>query len=793
MEIARKEIPYQGHSINSLRILLKALLILFLLIFTSPMPTFGQGGADPVIPPDLPPEEHRFDNLTIEDGLSQSTVFAIPQDEVVFDIRHKMAAGQDEIVFDQIRVGWIGAFGQGFIQDQDGFFWIGTLGALYKWNGIGLVSYTSVNSGLSDGMITAILEDKGGIIWVGTLNGLNKYDKNTDLFTSYKHDPDDPNTISHNTIGSQVQPQTLLEDSSGVIWIGTQNGLNKYNKDSNTFTHYLKDASNDTSISHNVVSAIYEDRSNVLWIGTQGGLNKFDKETGKFTHYLHDPDDPTSISGDRVMAIFGDREGTLWIGIEGGGLNKFDRETGRFTRYQHHPDEPQSIITNNVNAIVEDANGNLWLSHYPDVAGISLFDKKDETFTNIRSDPKDPLGLSSDNINDIYQDKYGVIWAIDVAGTVNRFDKNVSKIMTFRHSPDDPNTLSSSNVYPLYEDRNGTMWAGTKEEFGLNEYVRETKSFIRHPVANVYSIYEGSAGDFWVGTVAGKLHEYDRATRQIVETYEVSTSFVTAIIEDPSEADVLWIATHKDGLVKFHKPSGDITYYRHNPEEPDSIGANSVWSIHPESKDSFWLGTFGAGINKFDKIAGTFSRYEHDSDDPHSISHNVATNMALTASGEIWIITQGGGLNRFNTATGHFERYTYQDGNFPTNNLSAILKDNEGQLWISSNELGIIKFNPMSKAYKIYAESEGTQDGIFWFVGRAKSRTGELWFGGSEGLSVVQPERMTLNQFVPPIFLTSITQGGVPLEIGIAPERLDEIILDWRAMRVQTPLQDIVV
>ena len=699
---------------------------------------------------------------------------------IVFHSGQGTASGQDKIVFDRVRVGWIGAFGQGFIQDRDGFFWIGTLGALCKWNGIGLVSYTPANSELSDGMIIAILEDKDGVIWLGTTNGLNKYDKNTDRFTSYKHDADDPNTISHNTIGSQVQPQNLLEDASGVLWIATQKGLNRYNKDSNTFTHYLNDTAKDTSISHNVISAIYEDRSNVLWIGTQGGLNRFDKENGTFTLYLHDPDDPASISGDRVMSIFEDNEGMLWLGIEGGGLNKFERKTGTFTRYQHHPNKPQSIISDNVNAIVEDAEGNLWLSHYPDAAGVSVFDKKNEIFINIKSDPKDPFSLSSNTIQDVYQDKDGVIWVIDTAGTVNRYDKNVSKIMTFIHNPDDPNTLGSSNVYPLYEDRNGTMWAGTKTELGLNEYVRETKSFIRHPVAQAYSIYEGRAGDFWVGTVNGKLHQYDRATRQIVKTYEVSTSFAGVIIEDPADPDTLWIGTHKDGLAKVQKKSGEITHYRHNPEDPDSIGVNSIWSIHPESKDIFWLGTFGGGINRFDKITEKFTRYVHDIDDPHSISHNIAANMAMTASGEIWIITQGGGLNRFDKATGQFEHYSLQDGNFPTNNLSSILEDNEGQLWIASNELGIIKFNPKSKAYKIYGESVGAQNGIYWFVGKAKSRTGELWFGGSKGLNVVQPEKMKANPFKPPIFLTSVAKGGEPLEIGKAPERLDEIRLDWR-------------
>ncbi len=702
---------------------------------------------------------------------------------IIFIVLHsgqEMTSGQDKTVFDQVHIGWRGAFAQGFIQDKDGFFWIGTQGALYKWNGIGLTRYSPVNSDLADATITAILEDQDEMIWIGTMNGLSKYDKNTDRFTSYKHDPADPTTLSHNTIGSVVQPQTLAEDSSGVLWIGTQHGLNRYDKETDTFASYLYDADKDTSISHNTVSAMYEDSSKVFWIGTQGGLNRFDRETGAFTRYLHDPDDPTSISGDRVTTMLEDREGMFWIGIEGGGLNKFERETGMFTRYQHNPENPHSIISNNVNVIVEAVDGNLWLSHYPTVAGVSIFNKATGAFTNIRSNPKDPLSLSENHINDIYQDKQGGIWAIAQTGTVNRYDPNISKIMTLRHDPDDPNTLSSSNVYPLFEDRNGTMWAGMKEEFGLNEYVRETKSFSRHHVAQVYSIYEGSAGDFWVGTVHGKLHQYDRTTRRIVNTYDVSTSFVPAIIEDPADHDLLWVATHKDGLVKVHKASGKMTHYRHNPEDPDSIGVSSVWSIDPENEDIFWLGTYGGGINRFDKIHETFTRYIHDDHDPHSISNNIGANMAMTASGEIWIITQGGGLNRFDKETGHFERYSLQEGNFPANNLSSILEDHAGQLWITSNELGIIKFNPKSKTYKIYSESDGVQGGAFWFVGKAKSRTGELWFGGSEGLNVVQPEQMKVNPLKPPVFLTSLTQGGEPLEIGKAPERLEEIRLHWR-------------
>jgi ligand-binding sensor domain-containing protein len=182
----------------------------------------------------------------------------------------------------------------------------------------------SIEQGLSQSIVFCIIQDQKGFMWFGTEDGLNKYDGYT--FTVYRHDPNQPNSLSYNEI------RTIYEDSSGVLWIGTfYGGLNKFDAEKELFIHYQNDPDDPNSLSHNNVKTVFEDRLGVLWIGTEGGLNKFNRKTGQFTRYLSDPNNPNSLSHNVVRAIYQDQSGLLWIATEGG-LNKFDRETETVTR-----------------------------------------------------------------------------------------------------------------------------------------------------------------------------------------------------------------------------------------------------------------------------------------------------------------------------------------------------------------------------------------------------------------------------------------------------------------------------
>ena len=168
--------------------------------------------------------------------------------------------------------------------------------------------HISIEEGLSQSTVFFILQDSQGFMWFGTEDGLNKYDGYD--FTIYRHDPENPSSLSGNWITA------LVEDDLGRLWIGTSDGgLSRFDRTLDYFIHYRNDPQDPDSLSDDNVTAIYQDLEGVLWIGTGGGgLDRFDQENERFVHYQHNPDDPNSLSSNAVTAIYGDREGILWIG-----------------------------------------------------------------------------------------------------------------------------------------------------------------------------------------------------------------------------------------------------------------------------------------------------------------------------------------------------------------------------------------------------------------------------------------------------------------------------------------------
>ena len=184
--------------------------------------------------------------------------------------------------------------------------------------------HLSVEQGLSQEGVHAVLQDSRGLLWFGTQDGLNRYDGYD--FTVFNHDLKDPASLSYDWIWC------LFEDSHGDLWVGTDGGgLNRFLPDREAFERFVSEASDPFSLSHNRIRVIYEDRAGMLWIGTDGGgLNRLDPDTRIFTRFAHDPSNPESLSNDRVRAITEDAAGTLWVGTDGGGLSLFDAANDSF-------------------------------------------------------------------------------------------------------------------------------------------------------------------------------------------------------------------------------------------------------------------------------------------------------------------------------------------------------------------------------------------------------------------------------------------------------------------------------
>lgn len=238
-------------------------------------------------------------------------------------------------------------------EDKAGVLWIGTYGGLNRFDRhTGKFNHYSHDEAdphsLSNNNIWCILEDRTGLLWIGTRSGMTTFDKK-EKFSRF------PESLI------DVHIRTIYEDRSGIIWIGTYgNGLIRFDRNTEKFTYYTHNPGDPESLSHNVVYSIYEDMSGVLWVGTRGGgLNKFDQKKNKFTHYKNNPDDTKSLSHNFVLCIHEDNAGVLWIGTLGGGLNKMkDREKGVFESFTERDGLPNNVIY----GILENKDGNLWMS-----------------------------------------------------------------------------------------------------------------------------------------------------------------------------------------------------------------------------------------------------------------------------------------------------------------------------------------------------------------------------------------------------------------------------------------------
>ena len=608
----------------------------------------------------------------------------------------------------------------------------------------------SLEEGLSQVSVADILQDKKGFLWVGTQDGLNRYDGYE--FKIYKNDVDDPTSISDNW---QV---ALYEDRAGIIWIGTLNGgLNRFDPKTERFISFRHDENDPYSISHDRILSIHESKSGVLWVGTQNGLNKFDPATEKFTNFHHDKSNSNSLIHNRVLTIYEDQEQNLWIGTKEG-LDKFDPLKNQFIHFQHDSTNPDSLSHNRVVSIYEDDMSVLWVA--TDGGGLNKFDSKTETFTHFRHDSTKPNSLSNDNVKVIYKASEHSIWVGTYGGGLNLFDLNTESFKHFRHDETALNSLSDDRVLSIVEDRTGIFWIGTKGA-GLNKLNPSTSNF-QHFKANnkdpyslnansLSSIYITQREDVWIGTINSGLNKYNPLTQRFsqfihddADPSSLNLGAVTAVYEDSN--NVIWAGTYGGGLHKFDPVTESFVHFIHDENDPDSLSNDRVWFIYEDSKNNFWIGT-SAGLNKYDRNTGHFQHFIKDDSNINSLSYNAVNNVYEGPDGILWFSTFNG-LNRYDATTDSFTRFLHDDAN--SNSLSSNLiwsvhGDSSGVIWIGTAGGGLNIFYPDTGKFKHYREKQGlANDNVYSIV---NDNLGNLWLSTNNGLSKFDPKTETFKNY----------------------------------------------
>ncbi len=689
----------------------------------------------------------RFDHIGIEQGLSQSSV------RVIF-------------------------------QDSRGFLWFGTEDGLNRYDGYTFKIYKpdpdALNS-LSDRWITSIVEDKNGYLWIATrLGGLNRYDPRTEEFVRFLHDAANPASLIDNHVN------ILYLDRDDNLWIGTTNGLDLFERSTGTFRHYIYSPTQQEGISGKNITALYEDSRGRFWVGTTaGGLNRFEPFSNTFTPYQNDPDNTSSLSNDHVTAIMEDSKSALWVGTREG-LNKFQPDSNGFERFMHSENDEQSIANNMVNDLYVDSTGNLWVATS---AGLDRLSVAGQRFIHYQSDPTFSKSLSNDYVLSIYEDRGGVLWFGTYGSGVNKYDRQRDNFAYYRNDPASRNSLSENFIFSIYEDSEGYVWIGTFSE-GLNRFTRSTNQVVRYQnnpnrpntisSNEVLSIHEDQDGILWIGTGNG-LERFDRKAFSFKHyKYDpdnpasLSANRVYKVYVDSQNN--LWVGT-VSGLDRFDRETQTFIHYQPQTENPKSLSGTVVNSILEDSDGNLWVGTADSGLNKFNPETEEFTRYRFDPRNKESLSNDAILSIYQDTKARIWIGTAGGGLNLYHPDTETFTYYLEKDG-LPNGVVYGILEDEKGYLWMSTN-FGISRFDPQTGIFQNFDAGDGLQSNEFNQGAYAKGRSGELYFGGIEGLTIFHPSSIDDSLYLPQVALTSLTEDDNPIMIDSSVETTQNVTLRW--------------
>ena len=690
----------------------------------------------------------KFTRLTNQDGLSQSTV-------------------------------------NGIVKDKYGFMWFATEDGLNRYDGYKFKIYrnnpndpTSIKSNY----IQSLYEDRLGNIWAGTLGSLCLYNRKSDSFSTFLVDEKDPTTISNKSVTA------IFEDKIGNLWVGTSYNLNLVDRKTRKVKRFASVDKDATTLSSNSILSIAEDSDHNLWVGTMNGLNLLDRKTGKVKRYLHNPNNPKSLASNYVKTIVEDKKGNLWIGTEKG-MELFDSKTGVFKHFQQNPIDPTSISSNFVTTIAEGEDGNLWVGNQE---GVEIFNPTTGKSIHLKNRSGDDASLSTNSTQKIYNDGDGIIWVGTYNGGINRYDKNLTIFDVFKYDPLDNNSLSGNVITSFCESTDGKIWVGTDGN-GLNLVDRKTNLVNRispkpnsntdFQHASVLTLFKANLNSkLWIGHYNAGLSSYDEKTK-LYRNYKIANNAqgnsVYTILE--TRDGKVWLGTNGGGIYILNPNTGGLINHAYNAANstPDSLNNNYIRTLHEDQEGNIWIGTFSGGINIYHPKTNKFSHLDKMSSE---LGSDIVFSIIRDKKNRIWVGTMGGGLNLYNTKSKKFKSFTEKDG-LSNNIINSIVEANDGNLWLSSNN-GISRFNPDTKAVKIFSAYNGLQSTEFKIGSGYKSRNGDVYFGGANGFNVFNPALIAENKIAPQVMFTDFQLFNKRLDNRTAGSPLKESILETESINL---------
>jgi len=610
--------------------------------------------------------------------------------------------------------------------------------------------HITTDDGLSQGTVNCFYQDSKGFMWIGTQDGLNRYDAHS--FKVYKKNINDSLSISGDNI------TCISGDLTGNLWLGTINeGVNLYNQETEKFKRFQNMPGNSSSISSNAIKALLADKhSNILIATLGGGLNILNTKTNSVKIYKHSDNDYTSISDNNVYCIIDNGDGKFWIGSDCGTLDLFDIEKGTFKKFPFNSNF-RKIIGQITLAMLKDHSNKIWIGTTSN--GLYCIDPNTSEVTQYEY-TSDGAGLNNGIVTCLHEKENKIMIGTD-GGGVNVLDPVTGIFQYILNEPTNPYSINNNAIYSIFGDKAGSLWIGTFQG-GINIYNPYKYKFgyftnrigVSNSLSNksVLAIYEDRENNVWIGTDGGGLNLFNPANNSFV-SYEnnpadpssISGNVVKSIFEDNSGN--FWVGTYANGLNLFDRKSQKFIKYAYDKDDANSLGANSVWAFCQDNKQNLWLGTLGGGINKYNPESNDFIRFKNDINDPKSISSDIVMSMYLDNKENLWVGTTVGGLNLFDISSKTFTRFIDDPKNknsIPSSEIRTIMQDSKGALWVGTgNGLSVFNFSNMTFSYP------GINDSLPSKIinGILEDKNGNLWISSNKGLSRCNLEKHTIHNF----------------------------------------------
>lgn len=590
----------------------------------------------------------------------------------------------------------------------------------------------SIEDGLSQSVVNCIFQDSRGYIWIGTQNGLNKF--NGYNFGVFNYNPGDVHSIANNWIYS------IAEDKEANLWIGTKGGLIKYNRKENQFSRI----NYTTPYAAQITNCVYEVKcagNGEILINTPPVLTVCNPKTLSFAHYTS----PLGFDGsvkDHNIPLLEDTQGRIWMASTKG-LAVFSPGTGDFRIFTYNSSDPASLSDNNVTALYEDQHGDLWIGTS---SGLNQLKKGRGGFIH-HFNSSGNNSLSNNFIRAILGDKSGNLWIATEGGGLNRMyrDKD-NKWISERFSAEKSGLNHNINL-SLAIDNSGNLWIGTLS--GLNKTDLKRRNFNLYRKSDspysvdlagnvIASVFQEQKEVIWIGNWGQGLNIFNRKKGSVEHysstkagRYYIPNDFIHCIFKDDQQN--IWLGT-RDGLLLYEKQMRSFS----RPDEflksnnlPGFRGLR-INRMMQDSQGSYWIAT-NDGIYKLAKNNQEPEHFFAGANPEHDISSNLVYTVLEDGDGNIWIGTINGldVIDYKKSGITHFRKDENKAGSLSDNFITALCEDQRGDIWIGTNAY-LNRFSKRDNAFSYYSSEDGFPSNLVYSILEDKNHC--LWFATGNGL-----------------------------------------------------------